>query len=257
MAEEGNTLIVADYAQIELKVAAHLSKDATLIEAFKSGADIHSATAKNVFRLDCDVDEIKNKYPVYRQVAKAINFGIIYEAGPKTLAATANKGIKNTEDHVDEAFMEDVIQKYFLQYPGIKKYIELCHQRAIKYGHIQTITGRKRYLPDAQLECRRDTDKIRRMYGALRQSSNSPVQGGAADVLAIAMRNIRRRLKKEGLSDKAKFVLQVHDEVVTEVKEEFAETVANIVKEEMENAVSLKVPLIADVQIGKIWGDLK
>ena len=262
MAEEGYDLLVADFSQIELKIAAHSSKDKAMIEAFNSGADIHSATAKNVFKLECEVHEVKDKYPVFRQIAKSINFGLIYEAGSKTLTATANKAIENPEDRIDEEFMSKVIEDYFKVYPGIKKYIEVCHKKAEKHGYVKTLTGRRRYLPDAQIDTRGkngkpDYDLLRRKFGAYRQASNTPVQGSAADIMAIAMRNIKRSRKEKGLDEHAKFVLQVHDEVVMEVKEEYSDQIAEIIKYEMENAVAISVPLTTDVQKGKAWGELK
>jgi DNA polymerase I len=256
IASEGKSLIVADYSQIELRVVAHLSQDPIMIEAFQRGDDIHSITAKEIFKLDCDVGEIKKKYPIKRQIAKAVNFGIIYEGGAKTLAATANKEIEDQKDWVTEEEMEVIIENYFKRYKGIKRHINVCHQKAMKNGYIKTITGRKRPLPDAQIKAvDRDTHRIR--YGAFRKSSNTPVQGSAADIIAIAMRNIRERLKEKNLYNNIFFELQVHDELLFEVDSHLDEKCAKIIKEEMESSVHLKVPLVADVSIGKVWGDMK
>ena len=256
IAAEGKSLIVADYSQIELRVVAHLSQDPIMIEAFQRGDDIHSITAKEVFKLDCDVGEIKQKYPIKRQIAKAVNFGIIYEGGAKTLAATANKEIEDQKDWVTEEEMEVIIENYFKRYKGIKRHINVCHQKAMKYGYIKTITGRTRPLPDAQVQAvDRDTHRIR--YGAFRKASNTPVQGSAADILAIAMRNIKRKLEGEDLYNNIFFGLQVHDELLFEVDERLDERCAKIIKEQMESAVQLRVPLVAELAIGKIWGDMK
>lgn len=256
IADEGKVLIVADYSQIELRVVAHLSKDNAMIEAFNRGDDIHSLTAKAVFKLPCDVDEIKEHFLVKRTISKSVNFGIIYEAGPKTLAATANKEIADEADWVTEEYMKKVMATWFKTYPAVEKHIQLCHSKAMKHGYVKTITGRKRYLPDAQVKAK-DADSHRIRYGAFRKASNTPVQGSAADILAIAMRNIYNRLKEEGLENFCKFELQVHDELVFEADEHLSETCSKIVKEEMESAVQLRVPLVADVKVGKIWGDLK
>ncbi len=186
-----------------------------------------------------------------------LNFGMVYEAGCKTLTATANKDIKNEADRLTEAEMKSIMEAYFRRYKGVETYIQQCHKNAMKNGFVSTITGRRRLLPDAQIRNPKTDDENSRKYAAFRQSSNTPVQGSAADLLAIAMRNIKRRLKAEGYYSTTKCVLQVHDEVVYETDEQNAEIVRNIVKEEMESAVKLRVPLVANVDVGKVWGDIK
>lgn len=254
-AQEGRSLVVADYSQIELRVVAHLSKDPAMIDAFRRGEDVHSITAKNIYKLKCEPSEVKDKFPIERQIAKSINFGIIYEAGPNTLAATANKGIPDSKNWVTEEDMKEAIEKWFKTYPMVKRHIEVCHQKAIKHGHIKTITGRTRPIPDAQIKPKTDDDH-RKRYGAFRKSSNTPVQGSAADIIAIAMRNIDRRFQEMDLSSYP-LQMQVHDELMFEFDEDVAEEYAKIIKEEMESAVKLRVPLVADVKVGKIWGDMK
>ncbi len=256
IAPPGRSFICADYSQVELRIEAHLSKDPIMIGAFERDEDIHAATAKEVFKLDCDVNEVAEKYPVKRQIAKSLNFGIIYEAGPKTLAATANKGIKDEKDRVTEEEMEVIMKEYFKRYRGIERYIELCHKKAMKDGYVKTIVGRKRYLPDAQIKPT-TSEEHRVRYGAFRKSSNTPTQGSAFDVIAIAKRNIKHKLQEEGLYKTSKFVLQVHDELLVETDDKHAQKVADIVKEKMESAVQLRVPLTAKVEIGKVWGDMK
>lgn len=253
MAPPGKKLVVADYSQVELRVEAHLSKDPTFIEAYQKGEDIHALTAKAIFKLPEPVDEIKDVHPAKRSIAKNVNFGIIYEAGVKTLTATANKGLPESEK-VSEEEMKTIQEEYFKRFPTIRNYIDSCHKKAKKDGYVKTIIGRVRPLPDAQLNLQ-TKDGMRRMYGAFRQASNTPTQGSAGDILAIAMRNVRRRLKEEGLSKKT--ILQVHDEVVYEIDADISFPVAGIVKEEMENAVKLRVPLVADVSVGDIWGEIK
>ncbi len=256
VAGEGKDLIVADYSQIELRLDAHLSQDPAMIKAFMDGEDVHSITAKNIFKLDCPASEVKDKYPIQRQVAKTINFGIIYEAGPTTLTAAANKYIKDEKDKVTEEYMKKAVDLWFRTYRGAERFIEICHQRAIKNGYVKTIIGRKRPILDAQIKPKTDDDH-RRRYGAFRKASNTPVQGSAADVLAIAMRNIEDRFIEEGFGGKYDFVLQIHDEIVIETDEDITETCSVMVKKEMEKAVQLRVPLVADVAVGKVWGDIK
>lgn len=263
IAGKGKSLIVADYSQIELRMEAHLSKDPAMIKAFKEGKDLHSLTAKAVYKLKEPLEEIKEKHPNKRTVAKTVNFGMIYESGPQTLMKNANKEIPNKKDHVTEDEMKSIMQDYFNRYPGVKRYIELCHRYAENKGFIKTITGRKRYIPEAQLNIDRSHSSqekyeiLRQKYGGFRKASNMGPQGGAADIISIAMRNIYRRVRKENLHETSKLVLQVHDELMVEVNEEHEEHVANIVREEMEGAVELLVPLVADVNIVKSWGDAK
>ena len=263
IAEKGRKLIVADYSQIELRMEAHLSKDPTMIQAFINNEDLHSITAKAAFKLDVPIDEVKEKYPIQRGIAKGVNFGIIYEAGPQALMKTVNKEIENPEDKITIEEMMAIMEEYFRKYPGVKRYIEKCHKFVEKNGYVKTITGRKRYIPQAQLRTeysmspQEKKEVLQQKFGGYRKASNLGAQGGAADLLAIAMRNIQNRVQEEGMKGRAKFVLQVHDEIAMEVDEEIVEQVAAIVKEEMENAVVLRVPLVADLNIVASWGDAK
>lgn len=246
VAEEGWKLVVADYSQIELRVLAHISRDPVFIESFKEGVDLHSYAAKVLFDLEESVEEVKKYHPEYRNVGKTFNFATVYEAGIRTLA---------TQAKVSEARAKDLRARYFSQFRGIRDYIEAMHNKAEQLGYVTTITGRRRHLADAQLKGRSSRENALKS-SAFRQSSNSPVQGSAADVLFIAMRNIYNRLEEEGLSEKARIVLQVHDELLVECKEDIVDYIAKLVKEEMENAVELRVPLIADVGIGDRWSDV-
>ena len=248
IAPEGKTLIVADYSQIELRILAHFSRDPKLIEAYMNGEDIHAATAKALFDLPEPVSEVKEKHGELRSIAKNYNFAMVYEAGVKKLAAMTG---------TTESRAKQLREKYFDRFPGIERYQQWMHHRAERDGYVKTLVGRYRHLSAAQLPGKTKKENALK-YGAFRQSSNTPIQGSAADVISIAMRNINRRLKDEGYSrDEAQIVLQVHDELILEVVEEAAPEVAKLVASEMENAVKLRVPIVADVGIAPIWSEAK
>jgi len=248
IAPEGKTLIVADYSQIELRILAHFSRDPKLMEAFMKGEDIHAATAKALFDLPEPVSEVKEKHGELRSIAKNYNFAMVYEAGVKKLAAMTG---------TTESRARQLREKYFDRFPGIERYQQWMHHRAERDGYVKTLVGRYRHLSAAQLPGKTKKENALK-HGAFRQSSNTPIQGSAADVISIAMRNINRRLKDEGYSrDEAQIVLQVHDELILEVVEEAAQEVAKLVKSEMENAVKLRVPIVADVGIAPVWSEAK
>lgn len=248
IAPEGKTLIVADYSQIELRILAHFSRDPKLIEAYMNGEDIHAATAKALFDLPEPVSEVKEKHGELRSIAKNYNFAMVYEAGVKKLAAMTG---------TTESRARQLREKYFDRFPGIERYQQWMHYRAERDGYVKTLVGRYRHLSAAQLPGKTKKENALK-HGAFRQSSNTPIQGSAADVISIAMRNINRRLKDEGYSrDEAQIVLQVHDELILEVVEEAAQEVAKLVKSEMENAVKLRVPIVADVGIAPVWSEAK
>ena len=248
IAPEGKTLIVADYSQIELRILAHFSRDPKLMEAFMKGEDIHAATAKALFDLPEPVSEVKEKHGELRSIAKNYNFAMVYEAGVKKLAAMTG---------TTESRARQLREKYFDRFPGIERYQQWMHHRAERDGYVKTLVGRYRHLSAAQLPGKTKKENALK-HGAFRQSSNTPIQGSAADVISIAMRNINRRLKDEGYSrDEAQIVLQVHDELILEVVEEAAPEVAKLVASEMENAVKLRVPIVADVGIAPIWSEAK
>lgn len=248
IAPEGKTLIVADYSQIELRILAHFSRDPKLIEAYMNGEDIHAATAKALFDLPEPVSEVKEKHGELRSIAKNYNFAMVYEAGVKKLAAMTG---------TTESRAKQLREKYFDRFPGIERYQQWMHHRAERDGYVKTLVGRYRHLSAAQLPGKTKKENALK-YGAFRQSSNTPIQGSAADVISIAMRNINRRLKDEGYSrDEAQIVLQVHDELILEVVEEIAPEVSKLVASEMENAVKIRVPIVADVGIAPIWSEAK
>jgi DNA polymerase-1 len=248
IAPEGKTLIVVDYSQIELRILAHFSRDPKLMEAYMKGEDIHAATAKALFDLPEPVSEVKEKHGELRSIAKNYNFAMVYEAGVKKLAAMTG---------TTESRAKQLREKYFDRFPGIERYQQWMHHRAERDGYVKTLVGRYRHLSAAQLPGKTKKENALK-HGAFRQSSNTPIQGSAADVISIAMRNINRRLKDEGYSrDEAQIVLQVHDELILEVVEEIAPEVAKLVASEMENAVKLRVPIVADVGIAPIWSEAK
>lgn len=221
----------ADYSQIELRIMADLSEDPNMIEAFTSGKDIHAATAAKIYKIP--IEEVT---PDMRRKAKTANFGIIY--GISVFGLSDRLNIPRSE-------AKELINGYFETYPHIKEYMDKSIQIAREKGYVETISGRKRMLPDINSK-----NSIVRGY-AERNAINAPIQGSAADIIKIAMVRIFERFEKNEI--KARMILQVHDELNFSVPENEIEIVERIVKEEMENAYRLKVPLIADSGIGKNW----
>ena len=221
----------ADYSQIELRIMADLSEDPNMIEAFTSGKDIHAATAAKIYKIP--IEEVT---PDMRRKAKTANFGIIY--GISVFGLSDRLNIPRSE-------AKELINGYFETYPHINDYMDKSIQIAREKGYVETISGRKRMLPDINSK-----NSIVRGY-AERNAINAPIQGSAADIIKIAMVRIFERFEKNEI--KARMILQVHDELNFSVPENEIEIVERIVKEEMENAYRLKVPLIADSGIGKNW----
>lgn len=234
-AKEGSVLIDADYSQIELRVLAHISGDENLISAFNSGADIHSATASQVFGVP--LQEVTGEL---RSKAKAVNFGIVYGMGAFSLSEDLKVSMKEAKDYIDS---------YFATYPKVKKYLEDTVSGAYETGYAETLWGRKRYIPELT-----GTKKQLRSFGE-RVAKNSPIQGTAADLIKLAMVKTDRRLRSEGLH--SRLILQVHDELIIEAPEGEAEYVKTLLKEEMEGVAELSVTLSADVGMGKNWLDAK
>lgn len=221
----------ADYSQIELRIMAHLSGDANMIEAFKSGHDIHTATAANIYKIS--LQEVTSEM---RRKAKTANFGIIYGISTFGLAERLN---------IPRAEAKELIDGYFSTYPGVKLYMDNAIQKAKEMGYVETIFGRKRFLADINSQ-----NSIVRGY-AERNAINAPIQGSAADIIKIAMVNIQQRLEAENLQ--AKMTMQVHDELNFTVPMAEIERVKKLVVEEMGNAIQLNVPLIADYGVGANW----
>lgn len=235
IAEDGWTLVDADYSQIELRVLAHIANDTEMIKAFNEGVDIHTVTASQVFNMPSDMIN-----STMRSRAKAVNFGIVYGIGAFSLA----KDIGVTRKEAD-----NYIKAYLAHYSGVDAYMNAIAAKAKENGYVETMNGRRRYLPELT-----SSNHNLRAFGE-RVARNMPIQGTAADIIKIAMIKVYDRLKKENMQ--ARLILQVHDELIVEAPVEEAERASAILKEEMENAVSLSVPLTADANIGKTWYDAK
>ena len=231
----GSVLLAADYSQIELRLLAHLSDDPAFVEAFKSGGDIHRQTASLIF--DVPLAEVTSEM---RGRAKTINFATIYGQGPHALSRQLK---------ISHAEAKEFIERYFQRFQRVREYLDSMVQYAREHGYVETIFKRRRYIPEL-----RDRNFNIRAFGE-RTAANSPIQGSAADLIKIAMIRIRDRLVAEGLG--ARMLLQVHDELVLEVPMNEVETVQTLVKDEMERAASLSVPLLVDVGTGANWVDTK
>jgi len=232
--EDGWLLLSADYSQIELRILAHLSGDEVLIESFKKGEDIHARTASEVFGVPKEMVT-----PEMRRAAKVINFGIIYGMSPYGLAKELG-----VEQKVAARYIED----YFRRHRGVKAFIDQTLKEAREKGVVRTLFGRKRPLPAIQ-----SPNRNLRQF-AERTAINTPIQGTAADLIKKAMVDIYRRIASEGLQ--AKLIIQVHDELVLEVKPEDLERTSRIVKESMEGVAKFRVPLVVNISHGLSWGEI-
>ncbi len=234
-AKDGWLLVDADYSQIELRVLAHISGDENMIEAFKNNDDIHAITASQVFNMPLEMVT-----PLMRSRAKAVNFGIVYGIGAFSLGKDIGVSMREASQY---------IKNYLAHYSGVDEYMKRVVERAKLDGYVETMFGRRRYLPELS------TGKaMMRAFGE-RVARNMPIQGTAADIIKIAMVRVDERLKRENMQ--ARLILQVHDELIVEAPEAESEKAAKILQEEMENAVALSVPLTADAAIGKTWYDAK
>ena len=233
--EETDIILSCDYSQIELRVLAHMSNDENMIDSFKHHSDIHRKTASEVFNVD--IEEVT---PLMRSRAKAVNFGIVYGMGDFSLS----QDLKITRKEAAE-----YMQIYFDRYPKIKGYLNSCVEQASERGYVTTIVNRRRYIPEIMA-----SNKIVKALGE-RLAMNAPIQGSAADIIKIAMIKVFNRLKLEKL--KSTILLQVHDELILNVKKDEIEKVRLLVKEEMENAVKLKVPMDVDINEGSTWYEAK
>ena len=233
VAAEGFRFVVADYSQIELRILAHLSKDPGLLGAFKAGEDIHTATAARVFGLTADTVTADT-----RRRAKAINFGLLYGMEAYGLADRLKIGRAEAREHMDT---------YFRQFPDVRQYLREVVQEARRVGYTTTLFGRRRYLPELL------SGNWRTRQMGERMALNAPVQGSAADVMKMAMIGLDGRLAP----DEARMLLQIHDELVFEVREEAVETTVHVVREMMEGVVELDVPLTVDVGVGPDLASVK
>ncbi|MBQ2798113.1 MAG: DNA polymerase I [Ruminiclostridium sp.] len=232
-AKEGYTLVDADYSQIELRVLAHLSDDEIMKNAFMREEDIHTITASQVFN-----QPEAWVTPELRSKAKAVNFGIVYGIGAFSLSKDIGVTVKEADAY---------IKSYLAKYSGVAAFMEKTVETAKETGYVSTLFGRNRFIKELQ-----SSNKILQNLGK-RIAMNTPIQGTAADIIKIAMVKVYKKLQESGLD--AKLILQVHDELIVEAKESDAEKVAALLKEEMENAVKLSIPLTADVNTGKTWYD--
>ena len=235
VAKEGYTLCDADYSQIELRVLAHIADDPIMLGAFESGVDIHTVTAAQVFDMPTDMVT-----PLMRSRAKAVNFGIVYGIGAHSLSKDIGVTFKEAQQYIKD---------YLNTYKGVDRYMQETIEHAKEMGYVKTLFGRRRYLPELA-----NSNAMMRSFGE-RVARNAPIQGTAADIIKIAMIRVSDRLKAESLD--AKLILQVHDELIVECKEDLKEQVCRILEEEMQGAASLKVTLSVDANFGKTWFEAK
>ena len=224
-------IVSADYSQIELRIMAHLSCDKHLIEAFRNGQDVHAITAAKIFGI-----ALEEVTPEQRRIAKTANFGIMY--GISSFGLSQRLGISRAES-------KKIIEDYFTNFPSISSFIDSTLAAARENGYVETLFGRRRYLPD--ITSRNGT--VRAL--AKRTAINAPIQGTSADIIKLAMINVQRRLEKEDL--KSRMVLQIHDELLFDAYREETEVLMRIIKEEMENVISLSIPLTVECNYGNNW----
>ncbi len=234
VAKDGWLLLAADYSQVELRVLAHISGDATMLAAFARGEDIHASTAAAIYGVP--LDEVT---PDQRRVAKTTNFAISY--------GVTGYGLSDRTDLTPEK-AEAFIQTYFQTYPQIKEYIDRTHEQAREQGYVETLLGRRRYFPELSTKARVHHNARQSAY---RMAINAPIQGTAADILKVAMNRLWRELRARGL--RGRMILQVHDELVLEVPKDELDEVTPLVIETMEGAFDLDAPLKVDAKVGENW----
>ncbi|MEX1266170.1 MAG: DNA polymerase I, partial [Woeseia sp.] len=232
-APDGKLLLAADYSQIELRIMAHLSDDAGLLDAFAKGLDVHRATAAEVFGMA--IDDVTNDQ---RRSAKAINFGLMYGMSAFGLGKQLGIGRGQAQDYID---------LYFERYPGVRTYMDNIRAEAREAGYVETLFGRRLYLPQIN-----DRNAQRRQY-AERTAINAPMQGTAADIIKKAMIDVHRWLRDSDVP--VRMIMQVHDELVFEVDEDAGEALSETIRERMSGAASLKVPLLVEAGLGATWDE--
>jgi len=228
-------LFSADYSQIELRVLAHLSQDPGLLEAFKRGEDIHSATASLMF--ETPINDVDSDM---RRIAKVLNFGVIYGLSPHGISQQT--GFSREEGN-------NFIQSYFSKYPGISEYLEIVKTNARETNYVQTLLGRRRAVPEI------NASNFNVRNAAERMAINMPIQGTAADIMKIAMIRVHNQLSDQNMA--TKMLLQVHDELVFETPIEELEILKTLVSDEMSAAMDLDVTLKVDMKWGSTWGDME
>jgi DNA polymerase-1 len=234
IAPPGASLLSADYSQIDLRALAHLSQDPGLIDAFASDEDIHAMTASRIFGIPRE--EVT---PEMRRNAKTVNFGVVYGMSDYGLEQATNLSREEAAQF---------IALYFERYPRVKEYIEATQEQARKLGYVQTVMGRRRFIPEINSPNRQVREAAERM------AINAPVQGTSADIIKIAMINLDREVKKRGL--KSNMLLQIHDELLFEVPQEEIEEMKSLVSELMSKAIKLCVPVKIDIKLGRNWGEM-
>ncbi len=234
IAEPGWQLLSADYSQIDLRALAHISQDSELIATFLRDEDVHAATASRIFNVPTD-----KVTPEMRRVAKTVNFGVIY--------GMSDYGLEQATSFSREEAAQ-FISAYFEKYPGVKEYIENTKVQAREQGYVQTVLGRRRYIPEINSPNRQIREAAERM------AINMPVQGTSADIIKIAMVNLHREMEKQNL--RTKMTLQVHDELLFEVPPEEIDFIKELVSEMMPQALKLSVPLKIDIKLGKNWAEM-
>ena len=236
VAEPGNLLLAVDYSQIELRIVSHMAQDEAMKDAFRNGQDIHATTAAAIF--DVPLEKVTKDQ---RRHAKAINFGLIYGMSPYGLT-------RSTDLTLAEA--ENFVKAYFARFPGVKAYLDGTRKTATERGYVETLLGRRRYFPNLK-----SGTNFNLRQREEREAINAPIQGTAADIIKLAMLDLPARLKEADLS--AKLLLQVHDELILELpKAELPQTAA-LVKQVMENAYTLSIPVTTDARSGASWGELE
>ncbi|MBF0641779.1 MULTISPECIES: DNA polymerase I [Pseudomonas] len=233
IAPPGYKLLAADYSQIELRIMAHLSRDEGLLNAFRNNLDVHTATAAEVFKV-----ELKDVTSDQRRSAKAINFGLIYGMGAQKLGKDIGVDTKQAKAYIDT---------YFARYPGVREYMDRTRAQAADQGYVETIFGRRLYLPEI------NSNKPQERAGAERTAINAPMQGTAADIIKKAMVAVDNWLASSGLD--ARVILQVHDELVLEVREDLVDQVREEIRGHMSGAATLDVPLLVEVGVGNNWDE--
>ena len=233
IASPGNVLISADYSQIELRIMAHLSEDSGLIAAFEAGYDVHSATASELFSKD--VTSVNEEE---RRTAKAINFGLIYGMSAFGLGRQLGIGRVAAQKYID---------RYFDRYRGVRKYMDEIRERAKELGYVQTVFGRRLYLPDI------DSKNAQTRQYAERTAINAPMQGSAADIIKLAMIGVQEWLKNSLPANN--LIMQVHDELIVEVDKNSVEEAQREIERIMEGAADMRVPLIVDQGAGQSWDE--
>lgn len=236
IAGSGHQLLSVDYSQVELRIVAHMAQDQAMLEAFRAGQDIHTATAAAIYGLPLAAVDVEQ-----RRHAKAINFGLIYGMSPFGLTRTTDLTLAEAEDFVDA---------YFRRFPGVKRYLDSMRQKAAEHGFVETLLGRRRYFPGLKNQ-RNHNIRMREE----REAINAPIQGTAADIMKIAMLEVHAALEAAGLS--ARMLLQVHDEIVLECPDEQLQATATLVQEIMQNAYSLDVPLKTEARFGPNWYEME